>query len=146
MGKFPAHFSLLSLWSVMTHFTSFICFYPVLLFPVLQRLKELKQREFARNVSSRSRKGGKKQEKMLRRLHELAEARKQQDRCVLPPPGVHMGMHTSHVCIPTLTSPQRFLSTIAFLCVCQTRLRPPQSYMYDHRISTLKAFDGTIPD
>nr|XP_057904643.1 G patch domain-containing protein 8 isoform X2 [Doryrhamphus excisus]XP_057904644.1 G patch domain-containing protein 8 isoform X2 [Doryrhamphus excisus]XP_057904645.1 G patch domain-containing protein 8 isoform X2 [Doryrhamphus excisus] len=45
-----------------------------------QRLKELKQREFARNVSSRSRKGGKKQEKMLRRLHELAEQRKQQDR------------------------------------------------------------------
>ncbi|KAM9456733.1 G patch domain-containing protein 8 isoform 2-T3 [Clarias gariepinus] len=46
-----------------------------------QRLKELKQREFARNVSSRSRKDGKKQEKMLRRLHELAELRKQQD-CV----------------------------------------------------------------
>ncbi|KAI3359576.1 hypothetical protein L3Q82_013973 [Scortum barcoo] len=45
-----------------------------------QRLKELKQREFARNVSSRSRKDGKKQEKMLRRLHELAELRKQQDR------------------------------------------------------------------
>ncbi|XP_057716811.1 G patch domain-containing protein 8 isoform X2 [Corythoichthys intestinalis] len=44
-----------------------------------QRLKDLKQREFARNVSSRSRKGGKKQEKMLRRLHELAEQRKQQD-------------------------------------------------------------------
>ncbi|TNM96927.1 hypothetical protein fugu_015083 [Takifugu bimaculatus] len=44
-----------------------------------QRLKELKQREFARNVSSRSRKGGKKQEKMLRRLHELAEQRKQFD-------------------------------------------------------------------
>ncbi|XP_026885586.2 G patch domain-containing protein 8 isoform X1 [Electrophorus electricus] len=46
-----------------------------------QRLKELKQREFARNVSSRSRKDGRKQEKMLRRLHELAEQRKQQD-CV----------------------------------------------------------------
>lgn len=51
-----------------------------LFFFVMQRLKELKQREFARNVSSRSRKGGKKQEKMLRRLHELAEQRKQQDR------------------------------------------------------------------
>lgn len=49
-------------------------------FFALQRLKELKQREFARNVSSRSRKGGKKHEKMLRRLHELAELRKQQDR------------------------------------------------------------------
>lgn len=46
---------------------------------VIQRLKELKQREFARNVSSRSRKDGKKQEKMLRRLHELAEQRKQFD-------------------------------------------------------------------
>ncbi|KAK3520559.1 hypothetical protein QTP70_026494 [Hemibagrus guttatus] len=46
-----------------------------------QRLKELKQREFARNVSSRSRKDGRKQERMLRRLHELAEQRKQQD-CV----------------------------------------------------------------
>jgi hypothetical protein len=46
---------------------------------LLQRLKELKQREFARNVSSRSRKGGKKQEKLLRRLHELAEQRKQQN-------------------------------------------------------------------
>ncbi|KAF4093092.1 hypothetical protein AMELA_G00028120 [Ameiurus melas] len=46
-----------------------------------QRLKELKQREFARNVSSRSRKGGRKQEKMLRRIYELAEQRKQQD-CV----------------------------------------------------------------
>ena len=56
-------------WDPDTH-----CF-----FCVMQRLKELKQREFARNVSSRSRKGGKKQEKMLRRLHELAEQRKQQD-------------------------------------------------------------------
>ncbi|CAH6776228.1 Gpatch8 [Phodopus roborovskii] len=42
-----------------------------------QRLKDLKQREFARNVSSRSRKDEKKQEKALRRLHELAEQRKQ---------------------------------------------------------------------
>ncbi|MGH0118211.1 UNVERIFIED_CONTAM: hypothetical protein FKN15_050806 [Acipenser sinensis] len=45
----------------------------------LQRLKELKQREFARNVSSKSRRDEKKQEKALRRLHELAEQRKQQD-------------------------------------------------------------------
>ncbi|XP_023691178.1 G patch domain-containing protein 8-like isoform X2 [Paramormyrops kingsleyae] len=45
-----------------------------------QRLKELKQREFARNVSSRSRKDERKQEKMLRRLHELAEQRKQQNQ------------------------------------------------------------------
>ncbi|XP_041087253.1 G patch domain-containing protein 8 isoform X1 [Polyodon spathula] len=44
-----------------------------------QRLKELKQREFARNVSSKSRRDEKKQEKALRRLHELAEQRKQQD-------------------------------------------------------------------
>ncbi|XP_058140989.1 integrin alpha-IIb [Dasypus novemcinctus] len=46
-----------------------------------QRLKDLKQREFARNVSSRSRKDEKKQEKALRRLHELAEQRKQAE-CV----------------------------------------------------------------
>ncbi|XP_061906034.1 G patch domain-containing protein 8 [Entelurus aequoreus] len=43
-----------------------------------QRLKELKQREFARNMS-RSRKGGKKK-KMQRRMQELAEQRKQQDQ------------------------------------------------------------------
>ncbi|XP_043546248.1 G patch domain-containing protein 8 isoform X1 [Chiloscyllium plagiosum] len=42
-----------------------------------QRLKELKQREFARNVASRSRKDEKKQEKALKRLHQLAELRKQ---------------------------------------------------------------------
>ncbi|XP_067844277.1 zinc finger protein 804A [Heptranchias perlo] len=42
-----------------------------------QRLKELKQREFARNVASKSRKDEKKQEKALKRLHELAELRKQ---------------------------------------------------------------------
>ncbi|XP_043855500.1 G patch domain-containing protein 8 isoform X1 [Dromiciops gliroides] len=47
-----------------------------------QRLKDLKQREFARNVSSRSRKDEKKQEKALRRLHELAEQRKQAE-CAL---------------------------------------------------------------
>eukprot|EP00062_Callorhinchus_milii_P020438 gi/632976090/ref/XP_007904600.1/ PREDICTED: G patch domain-containing protein 8-like [Callorhinchus milii] len=41
-----------------------------------QRLKELKQREFARNVASRSRKDEKKQEKALRRLHQLAELRR----------------------------------------------------------------------
>ncbi|XP_030076228.1 G patch domain-containing protein 8 isoform X2 [Microcaecilia unicolor] len=44
-----------------------------------QRLKDLKQREFARNVSSRSRKDEKKQEKALRRLLELAEQRKQSE-------------------------------------------------------------------
>ncbi|XP_078260197.1 zinc finger protein 804A [Rhinoraja longicauda] len=42
-----------------------------------QRLKELKQREFARNVASKSRKDERKQEKALKRLHELAELRKQ---------------------------------------------------------------------
>ncbi|XP_067909354.1 G patch domain-containing protein 8 [Heterodontus francisci] len=44
-----------------------------------QRLKELKQREFARNVASRSRKDEKKQEKALKRLHQLAELRKQSE-------------------------------------------------------------------
>ncbi|KAI1237011.1 hypothetical protein IHE44_0014263 [Lamprotornis superbus] len=42
-----------------------------------QRLKELKQREFARNVASKSRKDERKQEKALQRLHKLAELRKQ---------------------------------------------------------------------
>ncbi|KAL2302563.1 hypothetical protein Nmel_009992, partial [Mimus melanotis] len=42
-----------------------------------QRLKELKQREFARNVASKSRKDERKQEKALQRLHRLAELRKQ---------------------------------------------------------------------
>ncbi|XP_015214342.2 zinc finger protein 804A [Lepisosteus oculatus] len=42
-----------------------------------QRLKELKHREFARNVASKSRKDEKKQEKALKRLHELAEQRKE---------------------------------------------------------------------
>ncbi|NWR58151.1 Z804A protein, partial [Bucorvus abyssinicus] len=42
-----------------------------------QRLKELKQREFARNVASKSRKDEKKQEKALQRLHKLAELRRE---------------------------------------------------------------------
>uniref|UniRef100_A0A8C9K1I0 Zinc finger protein 804A n=1 Tax=Panthera tigris altaica TaxID=74533 RepID=A0A8C9K1I0_PANTA len=42
-----------------------------------QRLKELKQREFARNVASKSRKDERKQEKALQRLHKLAELRKE---------------------------------------------------------------------
>ncbi|KAJ7322296.1 hypothetical protein JRQ81_018583 [Phrynocephalus forsythii] len=44
-----------------------------------QRLKELKQREFARNVASKSWKDEKKQEKALKRLHQLAELRKQSE-------------------------------------------------------------------
>ncbi|XP_066571531.1 G patch domain-containing protein 8 [Amia ocellicauda] len=44
-----------------------------------QRLKELKHREFARNVASKSWKDEKKQEKALRRLHQLAELRKQSE-------------------------------------------------------------------
>ncbi|NWU52534.1 Z804A protein, partial [Dromas ardeola] len=42
-----------------------------------QRLKELKQREFARNIASKSRKDERKQEKALQRLHKLAELRKE---------------------------------------------------------------------
>ncbi|NXK97182.1 Z804A protein, partial [Formicarius rufipectus] len=42
-----------------------------------QRLKELKQREFARNVASKSRKDERKQEKALQRLHKLAELRRE---------------------------------------------------------------------
>ncbi|NXS61398.1 Z804A protein, partial [Brachypteracias leptosomus] len=41
------------------------------------RLKELKQREFARNIASKSRKDERKQEKALQRLHKLAELRKE---------------------------------------------------------------------
>lgn len=44
-----------------------------------QRLKELKQREFARNVASKSWKDEKKQEKALKRLHQLAELRQQSE-------------------------------------------------------------------
>nr|XP_046149350.1 zinc finger protein 804A-like [Oncorhynchus gorbuscha] len=42
-----------------------------------QRLKELKQREFARNVASKTRKDARKQERALRRIHELAEQRRE---------------------------------------------------------------------
>ncbi|KAK6325082.1 hypothetical protein J4Q44_G00044240 [Coregonus suidteri] len=42
-----------------------------------QRLKELKQREFARNMASKSKKDDRKQERALRRLHELAERRRE---------------------------------------------------------------------
>uniref|UniRef100_A0A8K9X2Y1 Uncharacterized protein n=1 Tax=Oncorhynchus mykiss TaxID=8022 RepID=A0A8K9X2Y1_ONCMY len=41
------------------------------------RLKELKQREFARNVASKSWKDDRKQERALRRLHQLALLRQQ---------------------------------------------------------------------
>lgn len=47
--------------------------------PLTQRLKDLKQREFARNVASKSWKDEKKQEKALKRLHQLAELRKQSE-------------------------------------------------------------------
>ncbi|NXE19567.1 Z804B protein, partial [Ardeotis kori] len=47
-----------------------------------QRLKDLKQREFARNVASKSWKDEKKQEKALKRLHQLAELRKQSE-CII---------------------------------------------------------------
>ncbi|KFQ24853.1 Zinc finger protein 804B, partial [Mesitornis unicolor] len=43
------------------------------------RLKDLKQREFARNVASKSWKDEKKQEKALKRLHQLAELRKESE-------------------------------------------------------------------
>ncbi|XP_074981972.1 zinc finger protein 804B isoform X4 [Caretta caretta] len=44
-----------------------------------KRLKDLKQREFARNVASKSWKDEKKQEKALKQLHRLAELRKQSE-------------------------------------------------------------------
>ncbi|XP_036284727.1 zinc finger protein 804A [Pipistrellus kuhlii] len=45
-----------------------------------QRLKELKHREFARNVASKGRKDERKQAKALQRLHRLAELRKEAAR------------------------------------------------------------------
>ncbi|XP_075464988.1 zinc finger protein 804A [Ascaphus truei] len=42
-----------------------------------QRLKDLKQREFARNVTSKLRKDERKQEKSLQRLHKLAELKRE---------------------------------------------------------------------
>ncbi|KAL2084157.1 hypothetical protein ACEWY4_019675 [Coilia grayii] len=43
------------------------------------RLKELKQREFARNVASKSWKDERKQERALKRLYQLAQLRQQSD-------------------------------------------------------------------
>ncbi|XP_037641829.1 G patch domain-containing protein 8-like [Sebastes umbrosus] len=45
-----------------------------------QRLKELKHREFARNVASKSWKDQRKQEKALRRLHQLAQLQQETQR------------------------------------------------------------------
>ncbi|KAM3613729.1 uncharacterized protein V6R79_004312 [Siganus canaliculatus] len=45
-----------------------------------QRLKELKHREFARNVGSKSWKDQRKQEKALRRLHQLAQLQQDTQR------------------------------------------------------------------
>ncbi|XP_072316815.1 uncharacterized protein znf804b [Eucyclogobius newberryi] len=45
-----------------------------------QRLKELKHREFARNVASKSWKDQRKQERALRRLHQLAQVQLQTER------------------------------------------------------------------
>lgn len=42
---------------------------------IFQRLKELKQREFGRNVVSKWKKEDKKKEREAKRLHELAERR-----------------------------------------------------------------------
>lgn len=52
---------------------------PFWFFFFFKRLKELKQREFARNVASKSWKDEKKQEKALKRLHQLAELRQQSE-------------------------------------------------------------------
>nr|XP_019948378.1 PREDICTED: G patch domain-containing protein 8-like [Paralichthys olivaceus] len=45
-----------------------------------QRLKDLKHREFARNVASKSWKDQRKQEKALRRLHQLAQLQQETQR------------------------------------------------------------------
>lgn len=56
--------------------------YFTLTFHFLQRLKELKHREFARNVASKSWKDQRKQEKALRRLHQLAQLQQDSQRWV----------------------------------------------------------------
>nr|XP_040021885.1 G patch domain-containing protein 8 [Gasterosteus aculeatus aculeatus]XP_040021886.1 G patch domain-containing protein 8 [Gasterosteus aculeatus aculeatus]XP_040021887.1 G patch domain-containing protein 8 [Gasterosteus aculeatus aculeatus] len=53
-----------------------------------QRLKELKHREFARNVASKSWKDQRKQEKALRRLHHLAQLQQETQRV----PGMTSGL------------------------------------------------------
>lgn len=65
-----------------------------------QRLKDLKQREFARNVASKSWKDEKKQEKALKRLHQLAELRKQSEWQVFK---------TYYILMPTFFNPKRNL-------------------------------------
>ncbi|KAF7650775.1 hypothetical protein LDENG_00120850, partial [Lucifuga dentata] len=56
-----------------------------------QRLKELKHREFARNVASKSWKDQRKQEKALRRLHQLAQLQQENQRV----PGRNFGLRSA---------------------------------------------------
>ncbi|KAM8870941.1 LOW QUALITY PROTEIN: uncharacterized protein znf804b [Spinachia spinachia] len=56
-----------------------------------QRLKELKHREFARNVASKSWKDQRKQEKALRRLHQLAQLQQETKRV----PGMTSGLRSA---------------------------------------------------
>ncbi|XP_075965195.1 uncharacterized protein znf804b [Anarhichas minor] len=56
-----------------------------------QRLKELKHREFARNVTSKSWKDQRKQEKALRRLHQLAQLQQETQRV----PGSTSGLRSA---------------------------------------------------
>ena len=72
----------------------------------LQRLKELKHREFARNVASKSWKDQRKQEKALRRLHQLAQMQQDAQRCVCVCVWVGGSMSTS-VCKETRAKVQR---------------------------------------
>ncbi|XP_034030816.1 G patch domain-containing protein 8-like [Thalassophryne amazonica] len=56
-----------------------------------QRLKELKHREFVRNVASKSWKDQRKQEKAVRRLHQLAQQQQETPRI----PGRHFGLRSA---------------------------------------------------
>lgn len=80
--EFPESNLLHSLLPSLSHcHTSLLPHYPLpstwcfclSLYDFSQRLKELKHREFARNVASKSWKDQRKQEKALRRLHQLAQ-------------------------------------------------------------------------
>ncbi|KAI4811712.1 hypothetical protein KUCAC02_014589 [Chaenocephalus aceratus] len=59
-----------------------------------QRLKELKHREFARNVASKSWKDQRKQDKALRRLHQLAQLQQETQRVPVKTSGLRSTVKT----------------------------------------------------
>ncbi|XP_034468226.1 G patch domain-containing protein 8 [Hippoglossus hippoglossus] len=78
-----------------------------------QRLKDLKHREFARNVASKSWKDQRKQEKALRRLHQLAQLQQETQRV----PGRTYGLR----------------STVRAVCQSQDRDVDQRHHSPDHK-------------